>query len=116
MIWWAHSRSAKVYRPAWALAVRPWRQKAARRRLLRVVTSDGVHLYPLWQFDRNTPVEGFAEILALFPEDVVDGWTLAGWWRTPDPDLGEPPFDALVRGEIDRVRAVARRASAAFTA
>lgn len=90
--------------------------KAARRRLLRVVTSDGVHLYPLWQFDRNTPVEGFPEILALFPEGVVDGWTLAGWWRTPDPDLGEPPFDALVRGEIDRVQAAARTASAAFAA
>lgn len=85
---------------------------AARRRLLRVVTADGVHLYPVWQFERNGLLPGLAEVLGLFPEDSVDGWTLAGWLRTTDPELGEPPFGALVRGEHAKVLAVARAAAA----
>lgn len=90
--------------------------KAARRRLLRTITADGEHLYPLWQFDRGGLVPGLAEILALFPEQAVDGWTVAGWFRTPDPDLGEAPLEALARGEIDRVRVVAQSAARALAA
>lgn len=90
--------------------------KAARRRLLRTITSDGEHLYPLWQFDGDHLVAGLADVLALFPEHAVDGWTLAAWLRTPDPDLGEPPCDALLRGEVDPVRAVARTAARSLAA
>lgn len=90
--------------------------KAARRRLLRTITVDGEHLYPFWQFDGDQVVAGLAEVLALFPEQAVDGWTLAAWLRTTDPDLGEAPFDVLVRGEFDRVRAVARTAARSLAA
>jgi hypothetical protein len=90
--------------------------KAARRRLLRVVSADGVHLYPIWQFDRNGVVAGLPEVLALFPEDGVDGWTLAGWLRTAEPDLGESPYDALVRGEVAKVLAVSWAAARALAA
>ncbi len=90
--------------------------KAARRRLLRTITADGEHLYPLWQFDGGGIVPGLAEVLAMFPERAVDGWTLAGWLRTPDPDLDEAPLDALSRGEVARVRAVARTAARALAA
>lgn len=90
--------------------------KAARRRLLRTITADGEHLYPLWQFDGAGLVAGLPELLALFPEPVVDGWTLAAWLRTPDPDLGDTPLDVLARGELDRVRAVARTAARALAA
>lgn len=90
--------------------------KAARRRLLRVVTSDGLHLYPVWQFEGNGVVAGLPEVLSHFPEDAVDGWTLAGWLRTVEPELGEPPYDALVRGETARVLAIARAAAAALGA
>ena len=90
--------------------------KAARRRLLRVITADGIHLYPVWQFDHQRVVEGFGEVIALFPEDRVDGWTLAGWLRTRDPELGEPPLDALVRGEHERVLAVAHSGAAGLAA
>ena len=90
--------------------------KAARRRLLRTITIDGEHLYPLWQFDGDQPVAGLAEVLAQFPEQAVDGWTLAGWLRTPDPDLGEAPFDVLARGEVDQVRALARAAARSLAA
>lgn len=52
----------------------------------------------------------------MFPERAVDGWTLAGWLRTSDPDLSEAPLEILLRGEVDRVRAVARRAASALAA
>ncbi|HET9874949.1 MAG TPA: hypothetical protein VFQ37_04190 [Mycobacterium sp.] len=90
--------------------------KAARRRLLRTITADGEHLYPLWQFDCDHLVDGLAEVVSLFPESSVDGWTLAAWLRTPDPDLGEPPLDALARGERESVRIVARSAARSLVA
>lgn len=90
--------------------------KAARRRLLRTITADGEHLYPLWQFVGDQLVDGLAEVFSLFPEKDVDGWTLAAWLRTPDPDLGEPPLDAVVRGECERVQAVARSAARSLAA
>lgn len=90
--------------------------KAARRRLLRTITADGEHLYPLWQFDGDRLVDGLVEALSLFPESSVDGWTLAAWLRTPDSDLGEPPLDALTRGERERVRVVARSAARSLVA
>lgn len=82
--------------------------KAGRRRLLRTITADGEHLYPAWQFDRHGVVDGLGGIIALFPERQVDGWTLAGWLRTPDPDLDATPFDALTAGRREQVEAVAR--------
>lgn len=90
--------------------------KAARRRLLRTITIDGEHLYPLWQFHGDRLVDGLPEVISLFPERAVDGWTLAAWLRTPDPDLGEAPLEVLARGELDQVRAVARTAARALAA
>lgn len=90
--------------------------KAARRRLLRVVTADGDHLYPVWQFENGRLQPGLAEVLAMFPESAVDGWTLAAWLRTPDPDLGEAPWNLLTRGEFDAVRVVARTAAQSLSA
>ena len=80
------------------------------------MTADGDHLYPVWQFAGGAPVDGLAPLLALFPEDDVDGWTLAGWIRTPDPDLGESPLDALLRGEVERAHAVGRTAARTLAA
>ena len=90
--------------------------KAARRRLLRTITDDGAHLYPLWQFDGAHLVTGLATVLALFPEPSVDGWTLAAWLRTPDPDLGEAPLEVLAGDGLDRVQAVARTAARTLAA
>lgn len=83
---------------------------ASQRRLLRVTTRDGLDLYPLWQFDGARLVRGLSDVLALVPETSVDGWTLAAWLRTPEPELGEAPLDALVRGHVHQVLAVARMA------
>ena len=90
--------------------------KAARRRLLRVFTSDGVALFPAWQFSEGSVVPGLGSILALFPEDVVDGWTLAGWLRTEDAELGGVPFELLLAGNVERVQEVARSAGRSLAA
>ena len=90
--------------------------KAARRRLLRVFTSDGAALFPTWQFDDGSVVPGLAEILSLFPERAVDGWTLAGWLRTEDPELRAVPLDALAQGDHETVRALARAAATSLAA
>jgi hypothetical protein len=81
-----------------------------------VFTSDDVALFPVWQFAGRSVIPRLAEVLSLFPEDLVDGWTLAGWLRTEDAELGAVPLNALVEGEGDRVLAVARSASAALAA
>lgn len=52
----------------------------------------------------------------MFPEDDVDGWTLAAWLRTLDPELGRAPVDALLRGEITLVHAVGRSAARSLAA
>lgn len=88
--------------------------RAARRSLLRVITADGVHLYPAWQFDDGGLLPGLGDLLPLFAEDAVDGWTLAGWLRTRDPDLDEAPLETLRRGDVARVLAAARTAAAAL--
>lgn len=91
--------------------------KAARRRLLRVVTADGVHLFPVWQFTTAAGVlPGLPEVLSLFRGADIDDWTLAGWLRTPDPELGESPCDALLRGQTERVLTVARTARRSLAA
>jgi hypothetical protein len=88
--------------------------RAARRRLLRVVTADAVHLYPTWQFADGGLLPGLDDVLSLFAEDAIDGWTLAGWLRTRDQELGEAPLEALRRGDVAGVLAVARSAAAAL--
>ena len=66
--------------------------------------------------DGGSVVPGLAEVLALFPERVVDGWTLAGWLRTEDPELGAVPFETLTQGKREMVSTVARAASASLSA
>jgi hypothetical protein len=88
--------------------------KAARRRLLRTITSDGEHLYPLWQFDGDRLAAGLTEVISLFPEDAVDGWTVAAWLRTTDPELGGIPLELLARRELEPVRTAARGADRAL--
>lgn len=90
--------------------------RAARRSLLRVITADGKHLYPTWQFRGSQVLSGLSDVLQLFPEEAVDGWTVAGWLRTPEADLGERPLDALKRGATARVLEVARTAAKALLA
>ena len=90
--------------------------KAARRRLLRTITTDGEHLYPLWQFVGDQVLKGLGEVISRFPESEVDGWTVAAWLRTVDRELGEAPLAAISRGDLDRTVEVAAAAARSFAA
>jgi hypothetical protein len=73
-------------------------------------------LFPAWQFLDGSLVPGLVSILALFPEDAIDGWTLAGWLRTEDAELGQIPLEGLLAGDVERVQSVARSAAKSLAA
>ena len=69
--------------------------------LLAPVSSDGVTVYPVWQFHRRDGVVGVKPSLppvlnALRP---LDGWTVAVLLHTPATELnGSTPLDWLAGG------------------
>lgn len=92
-------------------------ERAAHRHVLSVVTSDAVRLYPLWQFAPGGGlIAGMAEVLSQFRDADLDDWTLAAWFCSDDPDLGEAPCDVLLRGEVERVLTAGRAARRNLTA
>jgi hypothetical protein len=59
-----------------------------RRTLLGLKTTDGVMVYPTFQFDtRNEILAGLPEVLQCFRSSAVDDWTLAGWLVSPSRAL-----------------------------
>lgn len=56
--------------------------------LIECVTSDGVPVYPTFQFeDDGEVIAGIGEIMPMFLELGLAGWTLSKWLRVPNPDL-----------------------------
>ncbi len=90
--------------------------RAARRTLLALRTSDRHTVYPAWQFRSRRVLPGVPEVLQAFVVDkhpVVDPWTLASWLRTPLDALdGDSVVHRLADGEIDPAVEVARTAAA----
>jgi class 3 adenylate cyclase len=63
--------------------------RARRRALLAVMTSDGKTLYPAWQFDdAGRVLPGLREVLEVFRDVPVNDWRVAVWLTTPDEALG----------------------------
>jgi hypothetical protein len=55
-----------------------------RLTLLGLKTTDGVIVYPTFQFDEfNKVLVGLPEVLQCFRSSGVDDWTLAGWLISP---------------------------------
>src|SRR5262245_949204 len=63
--------------------------------LLRVVTSDGVTLFPALQFDGGRLVAGLRHVLEAF--GAADPWMVTTWLATPAPDLADRIPIELVR-------------------
>src|SRR5690606_14185019 len=58
--------------------------------LLALRTSDGVWVYPEWQFDENGHVrKGVGESVRALAYGGMDPWTQAVWFRGESPDLGD---------------------------
>lgn len=77
--------------------------RVTRGTLLQVRTSDGVNLYPTFQFDEagEVPAPVRRAIQAL-RRSGADGWTIAAWFSTPAQALGGlSPRDWLLDTERD---------------
>lgn len=60
-----------------------------RRTILGLKTTDGIVVYPTFQFDeKNRVLRGLPEVLQCFRGVDVDDWTLAGWLVSPLRALG----------------------------
>lgn len=82
--------------------------KVKSRQILRVTTSDGVSLYPEFQFAGSAVVPGFGEALRALG-DGGTAWMIALWFTNPEPALdGVTPIAALKAGRVDEVVALSR--------
>jgi len=89
-----------------------------RRTILGLKTSDGVVVYPAFQFDsKNQIVRGLSEILQAFRGVEVDDWTIAGWLVSPSKALeGNSVVDWLrLDREIEPALGLARDAARRFS-
>lgn len=94
----------------WRISAQAVHKRADKaRRLLKVITADGVALYPAFQFDsRGGLLPRLPEVIDAFEPAVSDRWTIARWLAAPNPALqGRAPADLLREGEGDRVLAAA---------
>jgi hypothetical protein len=90
-----------------AAQLRMTRQAVGKRRvagtLLGLPTGRRGYEYPACQFVDDGVVEGLADVLSAFDEDV-DPWMQLAFLVTGSDALdGEQPLDALRRGEVDAV-------------
>lgn len=85
--------------------------------LLKVVTKDGVALYPAFQLDLGGGLlPHLPEVWEAFAPGTADAWTIARWLRTPSARLdGRSPADALRAGDQARVLVLASSFSARLT-
>lgn len=89
-----------------------------RRTLLGLKTTDGVLVYPLFQFDSgNRILPGLSEVLQCFAGSDVDDWAVAGWLISPLRSLeNRSVVDWLRhRGELQPVLALARDMARRFS-
>lgn len=90
-----------------------------RGSILGLMTSDGVWVYPAWQFlDDGSLRPGLRDVLAPFAARNVDGWEVAGWLESTFKELGgtSPRHFLLTTGGAGVLAAMARDAAAHLAA
>lgn len=86
---------------------------AANAGLLALEQPGGQIVYPTWQLDDGRLLPGIAEVVEVLGPVVATTWTIAGWLRSPQPDLGDAiPYELLVDGDVGTVVAAAERFAA----
>ena len=86
-----------------------------RHRLLALRTGSGRLVYPAFQFDRRSMVTGLAKVLAVVAPDDTEGWYVASWLTTPDPNIDNlTPVEALKAGRSAEVEAAASDVAASL--
>ena len=91
--------------------------RVKRRRMLAMTTSDGKVVYPVLQFAGRDLLSGLPDVLAVFRDVPVDGWTLASWLVSPSPNLdGMSVVEWLRAGrEVAAAQAVAQTTAARWS-
>jgi hypothetical protein len=82
-------------------------------------TSDGVWVYPTWQFlDDGSLVPGASRVLQPFVRGGVDGWETAGWLESTFKELGggSPRQHLLSGGDADQLVEMAQDAASRLSA
>jgi len=100
-------RRTALPRPARMLS----RQAVSKRKdLLALRTGSGNVVYPTFQFQGRSVLQGLGELLDVVPESLVSRWTLASWIVTPMPELhGVAPLAMLEDGHTEPVLDAARK-------
>lgn len=94
-------------------------QRARRKTLLSVVTSDNVVLYPAFQFAGDQVDPAVTAVLLEFRACPVDCWTVAAWFGVPEPALkGLTPRQWLAdpHRDVTLVQRLAAEAAARWSA
>ena len=90
-------------------------QKAKANHYLRLQTTDGVYVFPSFQFNENGQgLPHLSDILSELAKGANDTWMWATWLNTPD-DNGETNADKLRGGNWEYVRDLARDDATAWS-
>jgi len=90
-------------------------------RLLRLVTSEGVHVFPAFQLDGDAIIPGLPDVLRALRTGGDAPWVWSLWLTARNPHgpvtrLADSYIDRLRDGEVDEVVREARRAAASWAA
>lgn len=107
------------YTPASMARTLGWTEAEVRSagddlRLLQVVTSDGVTLYPAFQLHDGRVVEGLSDVLRVLRTGTTGRWTWAQWLNVAV--AGRRNMDLLYAGRLDEVLRDAERDAGAWRA
>jgi len=90
-------------------------------RLLRLITTEGMPVYPQFQFDGDTVIPGLPDVLRALRAGGDASWAWALWLTARDPHgpitrLADSYLDRLRDGDVDEVVRSARQAAARWAA
>lgn len=75
------------------------------KKILRVVTRDGVHLYPAFQFSGDKVEPTIAQIVNTLATGGMDEWSIVYWLTSPIPELEDHTAVEVVYagGDLDHL-------------
>jgi hypothetical protein len=84
--------------------------------LLRLEMRSGGIGYPVFQFDGDRVLPGLRAVVPRLSIAAASTWTVASWLTSPSVDLGDrTPLEALRRGDVPDVTALAERLAVAWS-